>query len=444
FGIFVTFDRGANWHRMKNGLPTVPVFDIQIHPREHDLILATHGRSVWIMDDIRALEGMNDQVMSSDLKLFDARPGVEWKMANYRGFQGTSNYFSANAPAGVVLDYWAKSAGPVRITVVDKSGKQVRQLTARAEAGVINRTTWDMRFDSPIPPAGRGTGAGAAAAAGGGGRGGRGGGGRGGRGGGAAAAEAPQAQAAAGGEAGGQASGEIANEFGAEGAAGGRGAGGGGGGGGRGFGGGRGSLVDPGDYTITLTLAGKSETQTVKVEEDPRVQMSDADRSKRRQAIDTLISMTKEADAERRKIVAMQTALTNLTDSWKASTAAPIPDAVKTAADDLMKRVKTAAAVFEAQGGGRGGAGGGSAGPPPPYTPPPVTQKISRLLGAIDGYSEAPTARQMSDMEAASAELKKGTAEVDKLWDEVPKFNKLMSDNGVQYFKVDVNSVPAA
>ena len=48
FGIFVTFDKGANWRRMKNGLPTVPVFDIQIHPREHDLILATHGRSIWI------------------------------------------------------------------------------------------------------------------------------------------------------------------------------------------------------------------------------------------------------------------------------------------------------------------------------------------------------------------------------------------------------------
>ena len=56
FGLFVTFDKGANWHRVKNGLPTVPVFDLQIHPRDHDLILATHGRSFWIMDDISALE----------------------------------------------------------------------------------------------------------------------------------------------------------------------------------------------------------------------------------------------------------------------------------------------------------------------------------------------------------------------------------------------------
>ncbi len=413
FGIFVSFDRGANWHRMKNGLPTVPVFDIQIHPRDHDLILATHGRSIWIMDNIRSLEALNDQVLTSDLKLFDARPGIEWKMANYRGFEGTSNFFASNAPTGVVLDYWAKTGGPVRVTVTDKSGKQVRQENTRAVAGTINRTIWDMRYDSPIPPAA------------GGGRGGRGGGGRGGRG------------AAAG-----TAAGEIANEFGAPGAAeAGRGGGGGGGGGGRFGGAGRGSLVDPGEYTVSLTLAGKTETQKVTVEDDPRIQMSDEVRARRRKAIDTLVSMTKEADGGRRKAVAMTTALTNLTNGWKTPNAAPVPEAVKTAAEDLLKRVKTAAAIFENQNaGGRGG----SAGPPPPYSPPPVTQKIARLMQGIDNYSEAPTSRQMSDIDVASAELQKGLAAINTLWDEVPKFNKMMSDAGVQYFKVDLNSVPAA
>jgi hypothetical protein len=319
----------------------------------------------------------------------------------------------------------------VRVTVTDKSGKQVRQQTARAEAGVINRVIWDMRYDSPIPTApgaGRGTAAGGGAAAVGGGRGGRGGAGRGG----AAAAGTPAE--------GGAAAGEIANEFGAPGAEAGRG---GGGGGGRFGGAGRGSLVDPGEYTVALTLAGKTETQKVTVEEDPRIQMSDDVRSRRRKAIDTLVSMTKEADSGRRKAVAMTTALTNLTDSWKTANAAPVPDAVKTAAEDLLKRLKTAAALFENQNAGGRGAGG-SAGPPPPYTPPPVPQKIARLMGSIDSYSAAPTSRQMSDIDAASAELQKGMAEINKLWDEVPKFNKMMSDAGVQYFKVDLNSVPAA
>src|SRR5258708_38186959 len=169
---------------MKNGLPTVPVFDVQIHPRDHDLILATHGRAIWIMDNVSALEELNDQVLTTDLKLFGTRTGIEWKMANYRGFTGGANFFAPNAPNGLIVDYFAKAAGPVGIAVKDKAGNPVRQLNARAEAGVVNRTTWDMRYDPPVPPAGGRGITGAGDAAGGEGRGGREGGGRGGRGGG--------------------------------------------------------------------------------------------------------------------------------------------------------------------------------------------------------------------------------------------------------------------
>ncbi len=442
FGMFLTFDRGANWRRMKNGLPTVPVFDIQIHPRDHDLILATHGRSIWIMDNISALEELNDQVLTSDLKLFGTRPGVEWKMANYRGFLGTSLFMAPNAPNGLILDYYAKSAGPVRVTVNDKSGKQVRQLNARAEAGAINRTIWDLRYDSPIPPAFGGTGGGGRGA------GGRGRGARGGRGAAeGAAAEAPGG--AAGGEGGPAAglAGELQNEFGAPAGAqeaeGGRGGGGGGGGGGRGgFGGNRGPLVEPGEYTVVISANGKTDTRTVTVEEDPRVQMTQDERDKRRKAIDTLVTMTKEADTTRRRASGMNTALTSLTDTWKQPNAAPVPDAVKKAADDLLARVKAATAVFEAPAGA-GGRGGG-AGPPLSYTPPPVTQKIGRLLGSIDGYSAPPTSRQLADIDECAAQLQKGKAEVDRLWDEVPKLNKLMSDAGVPYFTVAPSTAPPA
>lgn len=443
FGMFVTFDRGANWRRMKNGLPTVPVFDIQIHPRDHDLILATHGRSIWIMDDISALEQLNDDILKTDLKIFNSRPGIEWKMTDYRGFTGTNLFLAPNAPTGVAVDYFAKAAGPVRVTVADATGKQIRQANARAEAGVINRYIWDMRTDPPVPPAGFGAGAGAAGARG----------GRGGRGGAAAAGAAAGATPAEPPTTTSQTTGEIANEFGPAGAAGAAGAaaaagaGGGGGGGGRFGGAGRGgSLVDPGDYTVTIAAAGKTDSHVVKVEDDPRVQFSADDRAKRRKAVDTLISMTKEADASRRKAVAMTTALTSLTDSWKLPNAAPVPDAVKKAVTDMLEKAKKVAATFEAAGGGRGGRGAGAvaAGPPPPYTPPPVTQKITRLMFTIDGYSAAPTRRQLADIEACSAQLKKGADEVNALWDEVPKLNKLMADAGVQYFNVNLNAVPAA
>jgi photosystem II stability/assembly factor-like uncharacterized protein len=454
FGLFVTFDRGASWHQIRNGLPTVPVFDLQIHPRDHDLILATHGRSIWIMDDISALENMKPQTLSSDLKIVGTRPGVQWKMADYRGFMGTSNYVAPNAPAGLTVDYFAKSAGPVRATITDAGGATVRTLNARAEANVVNRLTWDMRYDAPIPPAGGD----AAAAAGGGGRagrgagggGGRGGGGRGGRGGAAAAAEGtpPVTTSATTGEAqagaGAGLAGELNAEFGAETAAG---RGGGGGGGGRGGRGGGAPLVDPGKYTITLTAGNAKDSMAIEVEDDPRVQMSNEDRAKKRQTIQTLVSMIKESEEPRRKAAGMTTAMTNLLASWQAPNSAPVPDGVRKAVEDFNARLKVAAAVFEAAGGGRGGrggGGGGGAGPPSGYTPPPVTQKITQLMGQIDGYSAAPTSRQMSDLAEAQAELKGGVGEINALWDDMPKLNKVMADAGMQYFRVELSNAPPA
>jgi hypothetical protein len=194
---------------------------------------------------------------------------------------------------------------------------------------------------------------------------------------------------------------------------------------------------------VTISANGKTDSRTFTVEEDPRIQLSSDDRGKRRQAIETLMTMTKDADAARRRAVAMNTALTSLTDSWKQPNAPAVPDPVKKAADDLLARVKKAAAKFEQQGGGRGGAGG-SAGPPPAYTPPPVTQKIQRLMFSLDGYSAAPTARQMADLEEAQAQLKTGVVEVNALWDEVPKLNKQLADAGVAYFTVNLTPAPAA
>jgi hypothetical protein len=363
------------------------------------------------MDDIRALEEMNDNVLTTDLKLFGTRPGVEYKVASYRGFLAEKLFLAPNAPAGVILDYYAKTAGPVQVTVTDKAGNKIRELNARAEAGVINRVTWDMRYDAPVrPPTGQ---TGAA----GGGRGGRGGGGRGGRGGGGGepAAETPAGTPPAG-------------EPGAEGAGGG---GGGGGGGGRGGLGNRGPLVDAGEYTVTIAAAGKTETQTVTI--------SSADRAKRREAISKLVVMTRDADTGRRKIVAMQIALTNLTDGWKKPDVPPVPDNIKKATDDMMAKVKTVIGTFEAerQQGQLGGAG-----PALKYVPPPVSQKIGRVLGAIDNYSGPPTSRQLADIEDASAQLQSGLTEVNKLFDEMPKLNKMMADAGVPYFIVGTNNVP--
>jgi photosystem II stability/assembly factor-like uncharacterized protein len=423
FGLFMSFNRGQNWERMKSGLPPTPVFDLQIHPRDHDLILATHGRSIWIMDNITLLEestGNEAAITGKDVHLFGALPGIEWKMVNYRGFLPQRQWFAANPQPGLWLDYYLKAAGPVQVSIKDSTGKQIRQINARGEAGT-NRLSWDMRTDPPVPNAG--------------GRGGRGGGGggRGGRGGGGGGAET---QAFAAPETGGGAPGEPGAEN--PEAAAGRG----GGGGGRGFGGNQGSLVDPGQYTVTLTAAGKTETRNVTVQDDPRLTISAEDRAKRRTAITRLSDMARQADDGRRKIVAVNTALTNLQDSWKRP-GITVPDAAKKAADDMAARIKTALPLFEAP---RPAAPAqlGAAGSRGPYTPPPVNQKITRLLGTIESFSGVPTSKQLTEVDDCAAQLAKGLALVNPIFDDFPKLNKALADAGVPYFNVDLNSVPAA
>ena len=422
FGLYVSFNRGTTWQKMNNGLPTVPVFDLQIHPRDHDLILATHGRSLMIMDDIRPLEEMSDNVLSTDLHLFGMRSGITWHLANSKGFTGAQEFIADNPPYGVIIDYFLKSKpegrNPVRITVTDKAGNRIRQLNVGGEAG-INRAEWDLRYDSPLQSQD-----GIGGPGGGGGRGG--GGSRGGRGGGAAAAEATTEIPGAGAQ----------TEPGAEGAGGaGGGRGGGGGGGGFfGFGGARGPLVDPGEYTITIAALGKTDSKTVTVEEDPRVTLSTEDRTQRRQALTKLYGMVREADSGRRKIVAMRTSLTALTDGWKRPNAPKVPDNVKKAADDLLTKVKEVIGTFEVEREGQLG----GAGPPLKFTPPPVNQKITRLMFSIDAYSALPTVRQMEDIEQASGQLQEGLAVVKKLTDEdLPRLNKMMADAGVPYVSVD-------
>jgi len=156
------------------------------------------------------------------------------------------------------------------------------------------------------------------------------------------------------------------------------------------------------------------------------------------------VTLIRAADEPTRKAAAMTTALTSLTTSWAAPNAATVPDNVKKAVEDMVAKVNTAAGTFQAAAGGGRGGGGGGAGARAAYTPPPVTQKLTRLMGLIGGFSGPPTSRQLADIEEASAELQKGTADINQLWDEVPKLNKLMTDAGVTYFKVNLPTAAPA
>ncbi len=152
FGLWFSFNRGASWMRLKNNLPTVPVDDIQIHPRDNDLILATHGRSLWVLDDVTPLEQMTETVAAAEAHLFNTRPATTWRIYNHKASTGHKTFIANNPPTGAVISYYLreKAKDKVRITVHDRSGAMVRDFTATNEPG-IQRVTWDCRHQSPLP-----------------------------------------------------------------------------------------------------------------------------------------------------------------------------------------------------------------------------------------------------------------------------------------------------
>jgi hypothetical protein len=155
YGAFVTFNRGATWQRLTMNLPTVPVDDILVHPRDNDLILGTHGRSIWILDDLAPLQEMNAQVLASDVHVFPMRPATQWRPWPNTGSTGHKAFFGENPPNGLLISYYLKDkpAGTdqAKIIITDEAGTVVRELSGPANAGV-NRATWDTRAESPIPP----------------------------------------------------------------------------------------------------------------------------------------------------------------------------------------------------------------------------------------------------------------------------------------------------
>jgi photosystem II stability/assembly factor-like uncharacterized protein len=157
YGLYVSLDAGKEWKRFMTGLPTVRVDDIIVHPREHDLIAGTHGRSIWIIDDITPLEQLTPEAVSADGYVFDVRPGTAWINDIQKALQvGGAKYYRARNPSpGTAVSYWLKSpASSVKITIADVTGREVRSIEGTKEAG-INRVQWDLRANPPARGGGR-------------------------------------------------------------------------------------------------------------------------------------------------------------------------------------------------------------------------------------------------------------------------------------------------
>jgi photosystem II stability/assembly factor-like uncharacterized protein len=159
-GLFYSTDDGAKWTPLRSNFPTVPVYDVKFVKKSHDLLVATHGRGLFVLDNITPLEEWNTQtVAAGGFQLFSVPPANNWQMWGRRGFS-MGGYSAPNPPRGATIDYYLPSEirptpeqrrarqMPVKIVVTDDQGATVRTFYGPAQKG-FNRAVWDLRYEGP-------------------------------------------------------------------------------------------------------------------------------------------------------------------------------------------------------------------------------------------------------------------------------------------------------
>jgi photosystem II stability/assembly factor-like uncharacterized protein len=377
-GLWVSFDGGAKWTSLRQNLPPVPVRDIQIHPRDNDLIVATHGRGIYILDDITPLQKMG-AALASTAQLFDVRPATRWTVWNKDGNLGQAVWSGPNPPAGAIFNYFLKSDGDVTFTVSDKSGKVIRTIRNAPRTAGLNRFVWDLRYDGPTgTPGGRGGRANAQPAA-------------------PAAPGAPE-DAPTGGR--------------------------------FGRGGNAGPLVVPGEYTVTLRSGGQELKKTVTVDMDPRVPVAAGDLDAQLEASLALRDLTSRANAlvdRANSLIAQLDALTQRlqrpiaargagpsTGSGQAGGAGPdIAGAVEAALGAVTTlRDKDITRPYPNMG----------------YRQyPRIREEITSLSGAVSGSPNRPTEGQALRMKELGEELDRAVTALNQIQtDQISKINDMM------------------
>ena len=140
-GVFASLNRGQSWFPLQANLPTVPVYDLKIHPRDHELIAATHGRSLWVVD-IAALEQMTPAVLSQNTYLFKPKTAYQWgegpqlQLPGNGYGQAEMTYASPAYGAEISYRLPAGSTGNVRLIVSDIAGDTLATLNGPGGAGV--------------------------------------------------------------------------------------------------------------------------------------------------------------------------------------------------------------------------------------------------------------------------------------------------------------------
>jgi hypothetical protein len=159
-GVYVSLNRGQSWQKFMTGLPTVPVNDLKIHPRDKELIAATHGRSIWVVD-VAALQQMTPATVAAETYLFQPRTSFQYGDVAFEGQSVGHQWFQAPSPPyGAEISYrlTTRGAGQVRVIIQDATGDTIRTLSGPSTLGT-HKVVWDYRGKAPeappLSPAGR-------------------------------------------------------------------------------------------------------------------------------------------------------------------------------------------------------------------------------------------------------------------------------------------------
>ena len=157
FGLWVSVDGGQRWAQYKGSdFPAVAVRDIAVQTREGDLVLATHGRGIWIIDDISPFRALTPELMSKEASLIAGRPARQYFEAGGGWPEGSETFRGRNRPSEAMITYYQKSRhifGDLKIEIFDQDGKLVDTVPGSKHRG-LNRAGWSMRLKAPaVAPA---------------------------------------------------------------------------------------------------------------------------------------------------------------------------------------------------------------------------------------------------------------------------------------------------
>ena len=416
-GIFLSLDRGATWRRFKANLPTVRVDELTIHPRDNALLIATHGRALWILDHLEPIQEYT-AAQKADAALFTPGPSLQWKTKDDRNeeFWGHQFFAGENPPTETVLQVHLKNAAtnPL-LRISDASGNAVRELVVPAVRNVagIQTVCWDQRVEpvrdaAPAAPAG-------------------------GRGAGAGNFGAPARQVIPGIPAPLPTVGYLPENPCAP-------AGNGGGGGGRGLGGGgnQGPQVMPGKYTVALVVDSRVvETKPLTIVMDPQVQLNGDARKRYNALLMELHMMQRQGADMATQLTTVNGELAKVAPKVDSSTA---PAAVKAQFAVLRKDFDTlrqkfgvgapALGTFGFAGGGGGGGGGGGRGGAA-AAPGNVLGQLSAVKGSIMSVWESPSDALVKQANVAKAAVPSAIDEANAFLSKARAISQSLSSHGV-------------